>query len=412
MNHRFKLRDYQEEISKKAFNILERYKIVYLQMEVRTGKTFTSLQTAYLYGAERVLFITKKKAISSIQEDYHTAGYDFDLTVINNESLHKIDGEFDLVISDEHHRNGSFPKPNKSTKILRDKFSHLPMIFLSGTANPESYSQIYHQYWVSDYSPFKEYKNFYKWAADFVKITQKNYGYAPVNDYSNADYDKIYPYIKHLIISYTQKEAGFTSEIEEHFINVKMQPITYKIIDILKRDNIVVGKESEIIADTAVKLQNKIHQLCSGSVILENGESKIIDKSKAIAIKALFIEKKIGIFYKFKGELKILKDVFGDTLTTELDEFNNTDKNIALQIVSGREGISLRNADCLVYFNIDFSAISYFQSKDRMTTMERLKNDVYWVFADGGIESRIYKSVKAKKDYTLRMFRKDYELSK
>ena len=117
------------------------------------------------------------------------------------------------------------------------------------------------------------------------------------------------------------------------------------------------------------------------------------------------------MFYKFKGELDILKQVFGDSLCTTLDEFNGSDKNIALQIISGREGISLREADALVYYNIDFSAISYFQSKDRMTTMERKNNDVYWVFARKGIESKIYKSVTNKKDYTLRMFKRDYELS-
>ena len=115
----------------------------------------------------------------------------------------------------------------------------------------------------------------------------------------------------------------------------------------------------------------------------------------------------MGIFYKFKAELEALKHVYGDSLTTELSVFEETDKNIALQIVSGREGISLRQAKCLVYYNIDFSATSYWQSKDRMTTKERLKNDVYWIFSKGGIEEKIYKAVTKKKDYTLSHFRKD-----
>jgi len=33
---------------------------------------------------------------------------------------------------------------------------------------------------------------------------------------------------------------------------------------------------------------------------------------------------------------------------------------------------------------------------------------VYWVFARKGIESKIYKSVTNKKDYTLKMFKRDY----
>jgi hypothetical protein len=78
-----------------------------------------------------------------------------------------------------------------------------------------------------------------------------------------------------------------------------------------------------------------------------------------------------------------------------------------LQIVSGREGISLRQADALVYYNIDFSATSYWQSRDRMTTKDRTTSDVYWVFSRGGIEHAIYNAVKAKKNYTLRHFKRD-----
>ena len=102
-----------------------------------------------------------------------------------------------------------------------------------------------------------------------------------------------------------------------------------------------------------------------------------------------------------------MKDVFGDSLTTDLQEFDTTDKSIALQIVSGREGLSLRNADCIVYYNIDFSATSYWQSRDRMTTKDRTHNDVYWVFSKGGIEDKIYKAVTKKKDYTLSHFKRD-----
>jgi len=401
------LRDYQKDIVKRGVDIIIDHKLLYLQMEVRTGKTLTSLAICEELGASNVLFITKKKAITSIQDDYDKFGFSFDITIINNESLHKVHGDFDILVSDEHHRNGSFPKPNKSTKLIKQRWSKLPMIFLSGTPNAESYSQVYHQYWVSLNSPFKQ-LNFYKWAKDFVNVTERNFGYANVKDYSNADYNKIKPYIDKHIITYTQSEAGFESNVNEHILWCDIKESTHDIINTLKKDKIVVGRAGEIIADTSVKMKNKIHQLCSGSCILEDGSVVILDTSKAEYIRDKFKGQKIGLFYKFKGELDILKQVFGNTLCTTLDEFNGSDKNIALQIISGREGISLREADALVYYNIDFSAISYFQSKDRMTTMERKNNDVYWIFARKGIESKIYKSVTNKKDYTLKMFKKDY----
>jgi len=146
------LREYQIELSERGVKILRSKNIVYLAMEVRTGKTLTALNTAKLYGAKRVLFLTKKKAISSILDDYNNFKYNesFELKVINDESINKVIGKFDLVIHDEHHRFGAFPKAGKYTKEFAHRFSRLPMIFISCTPTPESYTQIYHQLWVND----------------------------------------------------------------------------------------------------------------------------------------------------------------------------------------------------------------------------------------------------------------------
>ena len=403
------LRDYQKEIAYKATVILKARMIVYLAMEVRTGKTLTSLSVAESYGAKNVLFLTKKKAIASIEEDYVKLNPDYQLTVINDESMHKLDGNYDLIIHDEHHRFGAFPKAGQATKLYKELYSHLPMVFLSGTPTPESFSQIYHQFWVSKYSPFTE-TSFYKWAKNYVTVKQKSYGRGVVNDYSDCNYEQVKPIIEPYMITYTQKEAGFTSEIVENVLTCKMQPLTYKLTEKLKKDLVIKGNNQTVVADTAVKLMQKLHQMYSGTIKFEDGSSMVFDHSKAEYINAKFKGKKIGIFYKFIAELKALKEVFGDSLTTDVNEFDSTDKNIALQIVSGREGISLKNADYLVFYNIDFSATSYWQARDRMTTKDRLKNTVYWIFSEGGIEQKIYRQVKNKKSFTSSIFKKEYNV--
>jgi hypothetical protein len=402
-----KLRDYQVDIANKAVEVLKVNKIVYIAAQVRCGKTLMALETARLFGASNVLFLTKKKAISSIIGDYNEFNYTqhFSLEVINDESMHKLIDKYDLVVHDESHRFGSFPKPGVGAKTYKKMFASLPMIFLSGTMSPESYSQIYHQFWVSNNSPFRKYTNFYKWANDFVKIKKKYLGSHEVNDYSDADREKVMSVIKDYVLTFTQEEAGFESKIEEEILYVDMLPITYSMCNRLKKDLVLEGKEEVILADTPVKLQQKLHQMYSGTVKFESGNSMIIDKTKAEFIKNMFNDKKLGIFYKFKEELNVLKEVFGDKLTTDIEEFDSTDKFIALQIVSGREGISLRNAEYLVFYNIDFSATSYWQARDRMTTMDRKFNKVYWIFARGGLEQHIYKQVLNKKNFTLSHFK-------
>jgi hypothetical protein len=408
-----KFRDYQSSIINKGTEILEDHGLLYLAMEVRTGKTLTSLGICEMVGAERVLFITKKKAISSIRSDYKMLNPSFDIEIINYESVHKIDYIFkpDVIIADEAHSMGAFPKPSKRAKDLAFNLkqwgSHL--ILMSGTPTPESYSQIYHQVYGHKNTPFKRYENFYRWANVYVSKKPKYLGTHTGTDYSDASRDIILKEMKPYTINYTQREAGFKSTIDEEILTVKMKPSTYELCSRLKRDRVIEGNEEVILADTGVKLMGKLHQMYSGTVIFESGESGILDLSKAEFIKERFKSKKIGIFYKFKQELKALKQVFGDQLVTELVDFdNNPDANIALQIVSGREGISLRKADHIVYYNIDFSATSYWQSRDRMTTKDRLYNKIYWVFAEGGIEQKIYRAVNQKKDYTLKHFKNDF----
>lgn len=448
-----KLRDYQIDISNKTCELVKQNGLAYIVAEVRTGKTLMALEACKLLHAKNVLFLTKKKAIQSILNDYNQFQYSesFELTVINDESMHTIQrNDFDIVIHDEHHRHGAFPKPGKYTKMFRDKFGDLPMIFLSGTPVPESPMQWFHQFWVSKrYSPFKE-QSFYKWfdACGFVK-KQFDLGYGIVANYANNEdvihkyysiktrslskndneyQDKLskllknksndiqrvaesnkrlLDYVSNYIITFTQKEAGFETKVSENVLSVKMNDTTYKLCNKLKQHNIARGEQEVILADTAVKLMGKLLQLSSGTVLFESGNSMVIDTSKVDFIANHFKGKRMGIFYKFKAELDMIKNKFGEDVTASIDEFNEGTQHIALQYLSGREGISLKNADVLIFLTPDFSATTYLQARDRLTTMDRKENDMYWILSDKGIDNNVYRSVVKKETYTTKVFTKD-----
>ena len=407
-----KLRDYQEAIVNEGYDKMLRLNMIYLSMEVRTGKTLTALSLADKFtNTKGVLFVTKKKAIASIENDYNLLNPGYEITVINYESLHKIEGDFDIIIIDEAHSVGTYPKPSKrykDLKVIVSRHVYTKIIFLSGTPSPESYSQLFHQFRLLDrFSPFRDYVNFYKWAKVYVNVELKNLGYAKVNDYSGAKKDEIMKVLDKYFISYTQSEAGFNQRVNEHVIEVKMKPITYNLVKKLKKDLLIEGKDEVVLADTSVKLQQKIHQLCSGTVKFESGNSAIIDDSKAKFIKDKFKGKKIAIFYIFKEEFNLLKRVFTNW-TDSPEDFNKSDNLVFLgQIRSSREGVNLSSADALIYYNIEFSALSYIQGKDRMTSKERTKdNNVYFIFSKGGIEKHIYKRVSNKLDFTNSYFKK------
>src|SRR5690554_3958136 len=129
---KMELRDYQKKIASQGVEIIQKHKILILSMMVRTGKTITAMEVARQYGARKVLFVTKKKAIRSIESDYETMNPGFDITVINFESIHRIENKgFDLVIIDEFHNLSAFPKPSKRTKKTKEYVGDLPVIMLS-----------------------------------------------------------------------------------------------------------------------------------------------------------------------------------------------------------------------------------------------------------------------------------------
>jgi hypothetical protein len=399
----YELRPYQKQNALECGMILTAYGIVYMQHTQRTGKTLTALETARLCKAEKVLFLTKKKAIESIKSDYNDFNFPYELLVTNYESLHKVKFIPDLLILDEAHSIGAFPKPSQRTKLIKQMFADLPMIFLSGTPASESYSQWYHQLWVSNRSPFKGYANFYKWAKDFTIPSLIYTSYGQSNDYSKAIVERIDPFIENIVHKFTQENAGFTNKINKKLHFVEMKQVTYKLINQLKKDKFIKGNNELITADSGVKIMSKQHQLGSGTIIFDSGNVGIIDDSKAVFIRENFTGK-LAIFYYFKEELNLIKQVFGETITTDINEFNNSDKHFVGQQYSNAMGVNLSKADKLIYLNFGFSGTNWIQSLDRLTTIERKESEVHILLAQKTIDFNIFQTIEQKKNFTLKQY--------
>jgi SNF2 family DNA or RNA helicase len=408
------LRDYQLELANKGLEILKANHIVYYSIEMRVGKTLIALKTAEMIGAKKVLFLTKKKAIGSITKDFIKANFSFGCHITNYEQIDKLKPEWDLIIADEAHCLGAYPKKAQRTEKLRNLVGKNYLILLSGTPTPESYSQLYHQFWISDYTPFVQ-SNFYKWAHEFVKIKlQKISSGMTINNYDDADIAKIEYLTKKYFVSYTQQEAGFKQyEIIEEIKEIEIDPRINELVKMILKDKMYIFKNGqEIICDSAVKVQSKIHQIFSGTVKTQDGDYRILDNSKAEFIKNNYKDKKIAIFYKFIAEGITLKQILTNW-TEDPEEFNSrNDKVFLSQVQSGSMGVNLATADCLIFYNIDFSATQYWQARARIQNLEREEPaKIHWLFSKGGIEEKILKAVRKKKDYTNYYFKKDYGLN-
>lgn len=408
------LRPYQIPIYERSVPILQEHKLLYLALEMRLGKSTISMYLAENYGAKNVLFVTGKKIISSVQKDYERElaenNLSYNMRIVNYESLHKVDPVYDFVILDEASKFGAFPKPNQSIKELRRIIGKTtPVILLSGTPTPESYSQIFHELYVSPFSPFAKYKSFYVWARDYVNIQKVKRGAFEVNDYKKARWSEIEPKIKHIFVTETQQGAGFEqASVTERVILLPTPQSIQKFANRLKKDRIIESGDRVLLADTPVKLLGKLHQIYSGTVLTEAKERVILSDYKAQYIKETYKNDKIAIFYKFQAERDLLEAVLGkENLTSDPFEFAETDKTFISQIRPGSMGINLSTAKYLVFYNIDFSATLYWQARARLSDYNRTTPpEVHWLFSDKGVEREVYDAVSNKKSFTTSYFLK------
>jgi hypothetical protein len=408
------LRPYQQQAAANLLCILQKHKLAYLTGECRTGKTLTAFEVARLLGASSVFVATKKKAIPSIAKDAAAIGLT-NAIVTNYEQVHKFAGQFfDLLLIDEAHGIGAYPKPSKRFRDLKQlKFQKL--LLMSGTPSPESFSQLFHQLTLSLASPWSHYRTFYAWAsAGYVNVQQKYVGTAmPVNDYSSANKAKILADLEPLTVQMTQAAAGFSQPIIEKVHMVSMRRRTYRMASRIMRDG-VIGRPDcrSVLADTGAKVMSKMRQLWSGTVITEAHGSIITDDSKAQYIVREWLGRsKVAILYTFDAERRMLEKVLqraGITTVNTPEAFNagGRDTWFIGQVQASREGVNLSTADDLVFFGIDYAALSYLQGRDRASYLGRdRENRVHWILAAGGMEPRILETVKMKDDFTISHYR-------
>lgn len=404
------LRQYQQQAAENIEAILRTHRIAYLAGEVRSGKTLTALEVVRSMGFTSALIVTKKKAIASIESDRDAMGLQDVVTVTNFEQLPKHKGKsYGLLIVDEAHGVGSYPKPSKRFKDLQ-AIHRSAVLLMSGTPSPESFSQLFHQYKLGAH-PWGNYRNFYQWANDYVNVRQKCVGTGQkVNDYSDAKQDKVLRDIAPLVVKMTQAAAGFETVITEHVHLVKMKPRTYRMARRIMKDGVIGSPRCRaVVADTGAKAMSKVQQIYGGAVITERHGAVCFDDSKARYVGDKFSGTKHAILYKFNAEGDMLKRAYGAAWTDSPELFNSVHGLTYIgQVQASREGVNLSSAEHLVFVGIDFAALSYIQGRDRASYLGRKHaNNVHWIFADGGIEPRIYETVRSKMDYTLKHFNHD-----
>ena len=394
------LYEHQEELINQAKPILRKYKLVYIAAETRTGKTLAAIHLLK-DDFKKILVVTKKKAISSWNSDIKLSKVkNFD--VINYESIHKMDSkEYDVIVLDEAHSIGSYPKPSQRAKQLKEMAKDKSIVYLSATPSAETYSQIFHQLWVSSFTPFEE-KSFYQWYKNYGEDDSIFINGMFIKQYKASHGEMIMDRINHLIVTMTKEKANFDVFVNERIHQVEVNENYLNALDYFRNNRIITIDGNEIVAETSASALNKLHQLNGGTIKVNDKLSLIVSHHKVNYIKEnLGNDEKIVILCNYIKERDLLLTRLANS-TDEVEEFKNGSfKYFIGHIKTFSEGVDFSYADSMIIYSLNFSATTYLQSKERLANKKRVKPIVvHYLFTKGGIDEYIYQAVSNKMNFT------------
>ena len=397
-----KLYPHQEIAKAKVIDRLREFKCVYLMAQERFGKTHTILSALQDLDCKNVLFVTVKNAIKGIQNDY-TGNYNFNLQIINYESVLKFKGSYDAIVLDESSKISSFPKMSLNYKNVKDVFKSSGAkycVWVNATPHIESYSQIYHQLQVVN---FWSEKTFYQWHKNYgIPAQVRAGGGLLVNDYSQTQNDKVEAKVKHIFVTGTREDANFAqheSIVEEHI--VPMPEETQKIYNTLKKDKVW----GEVIADLPAKEMTKLQQLTGGFVYDEDGNAIQVPCLKAKYIKEHSEGNKIAVYAKYTWEVDMLRKYLGASGDAYEFKYNHS-RYFVSQIKSGAKGIDLSFCSQHWFYSLDFSGEVFTQAIARMHNKKRIDPVIAKVVTTNLIDKDVLKAVKNKDSFNTEIYRR------
>ena len=393
---RFIPRDYQEAQATIGYGILSKHGLAYDTSQERVGKSLSNLMIFERSSRTKLLILTKKAALKDwnhLIEHYPIEGKE--IVAINYESIHKIDFIPDMAILDEaHHALSKYPKPSKTFLKVAEVVYGLPLLYLSATPHAETSAQLYHQLRLSSWSPFAEFKNFYKFHEEYGLPYLTYLGSRQIKMYDRMQEDRVMELFGPLTYGLTRKDVGFEHEPENQIHKVNLTGETEKSYTALTKNLVMEIEGQEMIVETAGALLQKLSQIVGGTMKVEIGMKSPTQKEYRSywlgnTEKIDYIKEHWGdtedmvIMYQYKEEEYLLNHHFKKAQILQGDRF--------------AEGISLKHVNNLIIYSMSWRTSKYIQRRARQADLERTEPIiVHFILTEDKVDRMIYEAVVEK----------------
>ena len=293
---------------------------------------------------------------------------------------------------------------SKRTKFIL-KLKPKNVVLLSGTPCGGKYEKLLPQCRLLGWNITK--KDYYN---NYVIYHEKSFngGYPVklVDGYKNIE-DLKHNLVEHgAIFMKTDEVFNLPSQIDS---NIQVD-VTKDYKTFLKKRYLIINN-FELVGDTPLKRMLYARQLCGAF-----NE----DKLKAFEDLLQSTEDRLIVFYNFNNEFKALSQICKENNRPisvvsgnikDLSAFENCGDSVTLvQYQSGSMGINLQKANKIVYFSPPLSSELFEQSKKRTHRLGQEKPCFYYyLVCKNSIEEHIYNVLKLRKDYTEKLFEKEFD---
>ena len=293
---------------------------------------------------------------------------------------------------------------SKRTKFIL-KLKPKNVILLSGTPCGGKYEKLLPQCRLLGWNITKK-EYWEKYVIYHEKSFGGGYPVKLVDGYKNVDD------LRHKLSEYgaifmkTDEVFNLPSQIDS---NISV-PVTKDYKTFLKKRYLIIN-DFELVGDTPLKRMLYARQLCGAF-----NE----DKLKSFEDLLQSTEDRLIVFYNFNNEFKALSQVCSsycrpisviNGTAKDLSAFENCGDSVTLvQYQSGSMGINLQKANKIVYFTPPLSSELFEQSKKRTHRLGQEKTCFYYyLVCKNSIEEHIYNVLKLRKDYTEKLFEKEFD---
>lgn len=335
-----------------------------------------------------------------------------DIYIINRENVvwlvehFKNKWPFDMVVIDEL---SSF-KSNKSKRFraLRKVRPLIKRIVgLTGTPSPNGLIDLWPQLYLLDQGErlgktITGYRDRYFTPGASNPAKHVVYEWIPKPEAEENIYNKI----GDICVSMKSVDYLDVPERIDHTVGVRLSNKARKKYEQLEKDLLLPFEESDVVADTAAVLSNKLLQIANGAIYDENEEVQHVHDEKLDALEELIEQangKPVLVFYNFRHDLERMQKRLKDAVKFETDEhfkaWNRGEIPILLtHPASAGHGLNMQEGgNTIIWFGLNWSLELYQQANARLHRQGQEQSvNVYHLIVENSIDERVMKAIKNK----------------